>query len=132
MNQKRMTAREKLQQWFDDKDTPSDAWKTWTLRDIAEDAEVSIYTVTTNLPKMVIGKVPNVDNAAIFNRAREAWRKKYHVGRRNVPLSKEEIEDIRKRRKNGDTLAVIAIDTGHSFSSVQRYCKGIKRGKDVL
>lgn len=129
MNEKKITAKDKLQKWFDDPTTPSDAWKTWTLREIAIAANVSTSTVSTHLPKLAMDKYPVLTSAGLVNQAREAWRQKYGSRQRTAPLSRDEIADLHQRRKDGGTLAEIAIDTGHSQSTVQRYCKGIKRGK---
>lgn len=131
MNKKEMTAKDKLQKWFDDPTIPSDAWKTWTLREIAIAANVSTSTVSTHLPRLVMDRYNNklLTSAAMVNQARDAWRRKYGSRQRTAPLSRDEIADLHQRRKDGGTLAEIAIDTGHSQSTVQRYCKGIKRGK---
>lgn len=124
--ERRKTAQEKVKEWFESSTTPPDAWKTWTLREIGADADVAHTSVSLPLAELVMEKHKVIKDVDTFIRAREAWRVKYGKGRRRIPLAKDEIEDIRERRRNGDTLTKITMETKHSYSTVQRYCYGVK------
>lgn len=126
MNENRLNAPQRIRQWFENPETPEDAWKTWTLAEIANDAGVSIHSVNMNLPDLVKERYPVIDSYIRFKRARDAYKRINRKPKTNVKLPKEVIEDIRERRRNGDFLVQIALDTGISYPAVQKYCKGIK------
>lgn len=123
-----MTAKERIINWFKNPNTPEDAWKTWKLRDIAAAAEVSEHTVKRVLPVLVKGRYPIIDSYRRFKLAREAWRRIYKQPGAGLPG--EEIDRIRQLRREGADLMGISVDTGYAYRTVQKYCKGIKRGKN--
>ena len=121
MNEVRTHAQQRLRTWFENPQTPPDAWKTWSYDDIAKDAEVSPHTVSLKLQPLVQERYPTIDSYERFKKAREAYKRIHRKqGTRFIGLPKEDIEDIRNRRKNGDLLVQIAIDTGHSYGTVQK------------
>lgn len=122
-----MEAKQRLTNWFNDPNTPTDAWKTWKLREIAEASGVSQHTVSMVLPGLVMEKYPVIDSYAMFKRARAAYRRVYRLP--GAALPDKEIEDIQHRRREGGSLIEIATETGYAYRTVVKYCKGIKRGK---
>lgn len=122
-----MTAKERITDWFNDPSTPEDAWKTWKLSDIAAAAEVSEHTVKRVLPVLVRERYPTIDSYNRFKRAREAYRRIHRLP--GAALPKEDIERIQELRRDGGDLMGISIETGHSYRTVQKYCKGVKRGR---
>lgn len=131
MNEDRLTATQRITEWFNNPETPEDAWKTWSLHDIAADADVSVHTVSIKLPILVIEKYPEIETHKRFLFAREAWRR-HNKRARTTGLTKDDIDDIRERRRNGDTLIQITMDTSYSYSTVRKYCKGIKISRKDL
>ena len=121
-----MTAKERLTDWFNNPRTPEDAWKTWKLHEIAAAAEVSEHTVKVVLPVLVKDRYPTIGSYARFKRAREAYRRINRLP--GAALPKADIEKIQELRRDGGDLISISIETGHSYRTVQKYCKGIKRG----
>ena len=127
MNEVKPNASKRLRTWFENPQTPPDAWKTWRYDDIAKDAEVSPHTVKLRLQPLVQKRYPTIDSYARFKKAREAYQRiNRNHGTRGISLSKKDIEDIRQRPRDGGLLVQIAVDTGHSYGTVQKYCKGIK------
>lgn len=126
MNENKINAQQRIRQWFENPETPEDAWKTWTLEEIANDASVSVHTVNMRLPDLVKERYPVIDSYIRFKKAREAYKRINRKPKTNVKLPKEVIEDIRERRRNGDFLIQISLDTGISYPTVVKYCKGIK------
>ena len=122
-----MTAKERLRDWFNDPRTPEDAWKTLKLSDIAAAAGVSEHTVKVVLPVLVRERYPTIDSYNRFKRAREAYRRIHRLP--GAALPKTDIEKIQELRRDGSDLISISIETGHSYRTVQKYCKGIKRGR---
>lgn len=123
-----MTAKERITNWFNNPRTPEDAWKTWKLSDIGEAASVSEHTVKRVLPILVREKYRVIDSYNRFKRAREAYRRIHRLP--GAALPKEEIEAIQQLRRDGGDLMGISVDTGYSYRTVQKYCKGIKRKKN--
>lgn len=122
-----MTAKDRLIHWFNHEKTPEDAWKTWKLKEIATSARVSEHTVKRVLPVLVREKYGVIDSYAKFKLAREAWRRVNQQP--GAGLSIEEIDKLQDLRRSGGDLMGISVDTGYSYRTVQKYCRGIKRGK---
>ena len=122
-----MKAKERLSFWFNHKDTPREAWISWKFREIAAAADVSEHTVKMVLPKLVAERYPQIGSYDVFKRERAAWRIKNRVP--GARLADDEIKNIRQKRRAGGYLIGIAHDTGYSYKTVQKYCKGVKRGK---
>lgn len=122
-----MTAKEKITDWFNNPRTPEDAWKTWKLHEIAAGAEVSEHTVKRVLPVLVRERYPMIDSYNKFKRAREAYRRIHRLP--GAALPKADIERLQQLRRDGGDLMGISIETGHAYRTVQKYCKGIKRGR---
>lgn len=122
-----MEAKQRLIDWFNDERTPVNAWASWKLREIAAAAGVSEHTVKVVLPKLVKDKFAPIHSYHEFKEFRAAYRIKNRVPGSRLP--DDEIEKIQQKRRDGGDLISITHDTGYSYKTVQKYCKGIKRGK---
>lgn len=113
-----LTPEERLQAWFDNPQTPVDAWKEWSIDDIASDAGVSSTSVEKYLANIVKVKYPEIENYLVFKETRqEAGRLLYKKGERLPDKDIARIQELRKRHTIYETAAL----TGFSPGVVQKY-----------
>lgn len=113
-----MSAKERLQAWFDNPDTPADAWEAYTLSKICDEASVSSTTVQNYLHLMVKERHPEVSSYAEYLDRREAYgRETRKAGER---LSDKDIEAIQTHRLT-KTIHETAAILGFSPGTIQKY-----------
>lgn len=113
-----MTPQEKIEAWFENTDTSDQAWKEWTLEQIAKDAGCSVSSVLKYLPELVKHRHPEVEDYLQFRKIRkDAARNQYKKGER---LPDADVARIRELRRVHTIHEVTAI-TGFSPSTVHRY-----------
>ncbi|MDE0554985.1 MAG: hypothetical protein OXI24_12250 [Candidatus Poribacteria bacterium] len=113
-----MKPKDRLQAWFDNPDTPPEAWKEWTFEAIAKAANVSTSTVLNYLAKMVKIRHPEVESYAIFRQVRKTTAQAlYKKGER---LPDADIKKIQELRKTHTIHEVVEI-TGFCAATIQRY-----------
>ena len=112
------TPKERLQAWFDDSNTPADAWKAWTLEEIEKVSGVSRTSILNYLPAMVKAHHPEITGYSVFRQVRrEAGEKARKKGQ---PIGDEDITRIQTLRLT-KTIHETAEITGFSPTTVQRY-----------
>lgn len=113
-----MTPKEKIKAWFFNPKTPAEAWKEWTLEEIAEETKSSVSSVLKYLPDMVRERIPEIENYVVFRQERKTFaRQNYKKGQ---ALPDEDAARIRELRREHTIHEVSAI-TGFSPSTVHRY-----------
>jgi len=110
--------KEKLQVWFDDPNTPKNAWETWTLKQIEIDAGVSTTSILKYLPKLVNTRHPEITGYTAFTQARKKAGEKSR--KKGEPISDEDIVRIQTLRLT-KTIHETCELTGYSVTTVQRY-----------
>lgn len=115
---KSQSPQERLQAWFDNPDTPQDAWRTWTFKQIETDAGASVSSILKHLPDIVEARYPEIKGYSLFRQARqeagESDRKK------GIPISEKDVVRIKTLRLT-KTIHETCEITGFSPTTVQRY-----------
>jgi len=110
--------KERLQAWFDDPNTPQDAWKAWTLKQIETAAGVSKTSVLSYLPAIVKARHPEISGYSKFREVRQAaGQAARKTGERLSDADIQRIQTIRLTKTIHETVEL----TGFSPSTVQRY-----------
>lgn len=112
------TPKEKLQVWFDDPNTPQDAWKVWTFKEIETESGVSVTSILKYLPEIIGMREKNITGYAAFRQERQIAA--IQSRKKGEPISDEDIERIQNLRKTKTIHEVVEI-TGFSATTVQRY-----------
>ena len=115
-----MTPKEKIQAWFDNPDTPADAWKEWTIDQLTTASDVSSSSIFRHLPDIVKVRHPEIENYIVFRKVRKEYAQKQH--KTGEPLPDEDIKKIKELRKTHTIHETVAL-TGFSAATVQRYSK---------
>lgn len=110
------TPKQKLADWFNHPKTDRYAWRDFSLKQIAEQANVSTTAVVTHLPGIVQQRFPMVTTIAVFN----AYRKKSKHGKPGCPIPDAEIQQIQRLRKEYTILETAQI-IKRSPATVQKY-----------
>ena len=119
--------KEKLQAWFDNPNTPADAWETWTFKQIEKDSGVSTTSILKYLHELVNTRHPEIIGYAAFKEARRKAGEKSR--KKGEPISDEDIVRIQTLRVT-HTIHETCEITGFSPTTVQRYSgKKSKRRK---
>lgn len=125
-----MSAKERLQAWFDNPDTLADAWEAYTLSKICKEASMSSTTVQNYLYLMVKDRHPEVSSYAIFRDRREAYGRETHKA--GECLSDKDIEAIQTHRLS-KTIHESAAQLGFSRGTVQNIVvRNTSKGKVSL
>ena len=115
-----MTPKEKIQVWFDNPDTPADAWKEWTIDQLTTACDVSSSSILRHLPDIVKVRHPEIENYIVFSAVRKEIAQKLHKkGERPADKDIKKIKEFRKTHTIHETAAL----TGFSAATVQRYSK---------
>ena len=120
------TPRDRLQAWFDNPETPTDAWKTLTFKEIETQAGVSTYSIQRYLPSIVGVRHPEITGYAAFRQARrdtaiQSRKKGESIGDESIA----KIQELRATKTIHETAEI----TGFSISTIQRYSTKKYRGK---
>ena len=113
-----MTPRQKIQAWFDDPNTPEEAWKEWTIDELCRACDVSSSSILRYLADIVKAKCPEIENYFVLSKVRKEAAQNLHE--RGEKLSKKDIKNIRKLRETHTIHETVAL-TGFSPATVQRY-----------
>lgn len=118
MKNEKVTPQQKIVAWFNNPDTPCDAWVELTIDELAKVCDVSTSSIFKHLPIIVKGRHPEVEDYLEFRKKRQDYaRSQYKKGER---LPDEDIENIQRLRKT-HTIHEVAAITGFSPGAVQRY-----------
>lgn len=115
-----MTPREKIQAWFDNPDTPQEAWKEWTIDQLTAACDVSSSSILRHLPDIVKVRHPEIEDFLVFRKVRKEVAQNQHKKGEQIP--DEDIKKIKELRKK-HTIHETAALTGFSPATVQRYSK---------
>lgn len=118
--------KEKLQAWFENPNTPADAWETWTLKDLEIGSGVSTTSILKYLPELVKTRHPEITGYAAFKQARRKAGKKNR--KKGEPISDEDIVRIQTLRLTKTIHETVEL-TGYSATTVQRYSGKSKKRK---
>lgn len=118
--------KKRLQTWFDSAETPADAWKLWTFKQIETDSGVSTTSILKYLPDMVGARHPEITGYSAFRQAREAAGK--HARKKGRPIGAEDITRIQTLRLTKTIHETVEL-TGFSATTVQRYSSQKKKRK---
>ena len=117
-------ARDKLEAWLDNPNTPKDAWKTLTYREIADQAEVSESSVYTHFEQLLAERM-EVDAVEIRRIRQEMAFEKGSHGKR-IPIHMQEKMKYAKFVEKKD-LKEISLDFNISYSGVQKFFKRLEK-----
>lgn len=107
-----------LREWFAPLTNKNVACFLWSLREIAEDAGVSVTAVQQHLPKILSEYYSDINSHSDFRKIRKRFAAEYKtVGN---ALSNKEIAYIQRLRKR-NTIFETADKTGYSPGTVQKY-----------
>ena len=110
--------KEKLQAWFENPNTPADAWETLTLKQIEIDSGVSTTSILKYLHELVSTRHPEITGYAAFKEARRKAGEKSR--KKGEPISDEDIVQIQTLRLTKTIHETVEL-TGFSATTVQRY-----------
>lgn len=110
--------KEKLQAWFDNPNTPADAWETWTLKQIEIASGVSTTSILKYLHELVNTRHPEIVGFSDFKQARRKAGEK--LRKKGEPISDDDIVRIQTLRLTHTIHETVEI-TGLSATTVQRY-----------
>lgn len=120
MNTQEMTPEQKIQAWFDNPNTPENAWKEWTIEKLCEVCNVSSSSILKYLADIVKAKYPEIENFLKFRQVRqEVAQNLYKKGERLPDSDIQKIQELRKEHTIHETAAL----TGFSPATVHRYSK---------
>ena len=107
-----------LREWFETLTNKGMACFVWSLREIGEDAGVSVTAVQQHLPKILSDYYPGINSHSDFRKARQQYAAKYKTIGNSIPV--KDIARIKRFRKNY-TIFETADKTGYSPGTVQKY-----------
>ena len=119
-----MTPKGKIQAWFDNPQTPQDAWKEWTIDQLTKACAVSSSSIFRHLPDIVKVRHPEIEDFIVFRKVRKEVAQNQHKKGEQIP--EEDIDKIKELRKT-HTIHETAVLTGFSAATVQRYSKKKKK-----
>lgn len=117
-------ARDKIEAWIDDPNTPKDAWETLTYREVAEQAEVSESSALTHFDKLIAERM-KIDVTEIRRIRQEIAFEEGSHGKR-IPIDIQEKMKYAKfeEKKN---LIDISLEFNISYSGVQKFFKRLEK-----
>ena len=117
-------AREKIEAWLDNPNTPKDAWETMSQRKIAEQVGVSTYAVFMHFEPILAERM-KVDVAEIRALRKERAFEKGTHGKRIPPDMQEKMKYARFVQKKN--LKDISLEFNISYSGVQKFFKRLEK-----
>lgn len=117
-------AREKIEAWLDNPNTPKDAWKSMSQREIAEAANVSKHAVFMHLSQIIAERTGEDAIQIEIVRQETAFEKGTNAKR--IPLSmQQEMKHAKFVLKKN--LKTISQEFNISYSGVQKFFKRLEK-----